>query len=80
MRDIVGIIHAYAAEEGYKVFGNRFTGQGFYFDLDIYRQQVDVLFNGNTRPIYKIKNVKDCVNFCLVLSSIYQSKHINQLI
>ncbi|CAH1536815.1 conserved hypothetical protein [Vibrio owensii] len=68
MRDLAKIISSYASVEGYNIFGTRFTKNGRYFYMEIEQMHINIYFSKNKVPLYKIENIKDCVNFCHIIS------------
>ncbi|WP_039977203.1 hypothetical protein [Vibrio jasicida] len=76
IKKLLELISRYASEEGFIVYGTRLTSKQCYYDLTISQRHITVYLNGQTKPFYRIESVKDGVNFCLIMSSVEQTRKV----
>lgn len=79
MEHIVALISHYAQEEGFHFDGHVYSNNTFDFYLVIRRDEVCVLMNRQHVPLYRIRTVKDCVQFCQLLSSVEYMRKMGAL-
>ena len=70
------MIRGYASEEGFTVCGTRLASKQCYYDLTVSQRHITVYLNGKTEPFYLIETVKDGVDFCLIMSSVEQTRKV----
>lgn len=79
MNKIAFIIYSYAHEDGFEVYGSRIFNKKSYFDLKVCKKCIEVYKNGASEIFYKIETTKDCVNFCLIITSLRRVDNIIKL-
>ncbi|HBC3522764.1 TPA: hypothetical protein KDZ30_001237 [Vibrio alginolyticus] len=68
------VIIGYAEEEGFSIYGNYIFSNGLKFEIVEFNETLTVYLNNHQEELYLIKSNKDCINFCLILSTLLNDK------
>lgn len=73
-------ITGYAEEEGCSIYGKYIFSDGLKFEIIEFNETLSIYLNDHNEEVYLIKSNKDCVNFCLILSSLLRNKRLNSIL
>lgn len=76
LKNIIG----YAEEEGCSIYGNCIFSNGLKLEIIELRETLAVYLNDNQKELYLVSSHKECVNFCLILSSLLSNKRLNSIL
>ncbi len=79
MKRMLEIICDYATFEGLRVYETCIASKHCRYNFIKTKKCIIFYINDKGKPIYRVSTIKDCINFCLIVSSIEEMYKISVL-